>query len=92
MKCFDWSPDKNDWLKIVRGVTFEEVVFHIHAGGLLDVLEHPNESRYPGQKIFVIDIEGYAYLVPFIETDTSIFFKTIIPSRKMTKRYLGGAK
>jgi len=90
MKYFDWNPDKNEWLKAVRGVTFEEIVFHIHAGGLLEVLEHPNESRYPGQKIFVVDVEGYVCLVPFIETDDRIFLKTIIPSRKMTKKYLGG--
>jgi uncharacterized DUF497 family protein len=91
MKYFEWSSEKNEWLKAVRGVSFEEIVFHIHAGGLLDVLEHPNEARYPGQRIFVVDVEGYAYLVPFIETEESIFLKTIIPSRKMTRKYLGGS-
>ena len=90
MKYFDWSVDKNEWLKAVRDVSFEEIVFHIHADGLLDMLEHPNKARYPSQKIFVVDVEGYVYLVPFVETDESIFLKTIIPSRKMTKKYLGG--
>jgi len=91
VKYFDWNPEKNEWLKTVRGMGFEEIVFHIHTDGLLDVLEHPNETRYPGQKIFVVDVEGYACLVPFVETEESIFLKTIIPSRKMTKKYLGGA-
>ena len=90
MKHFDWNPDKNEWLRAVRGVTFEEIVFHIHSGGLLDVLEHPNQSRYPDQKIFVVDVEHYVYLVSFIETNEAVFLKTVVPSRKMTKRYLGG--
>jgi hypothetical protein len=90
MRYFDWNPDKNDWLRTVRGVTFEEIVFHVHSGGLLDVLEHPNELRYPGQRVFVVDVEGYVSLVPVVETEERIFLKTVIPSRKMTKRYLGG--
>ena len=90
MKHFEWNPEKNDWLRAIRGVTFEEIVFHVHNGDLLDVLEHPNKSRYPDQRIFVVDVEGYAYLVPFVETEESVFLKTIIPSRKMTRRYLGG--
>lgn len=90
MTYFDWNHDKNEWLRATREITFEEIVFHISRGGLLDVLEHPNASRYPGQKIFVVDVEGYVCLVPFVETEESIFLKTIIPSRKMTRKYLGG--
>lgn len=90
MTYFDWNPDKNEWLRVTREITFEEIVFHISRGDLLDVLEHPNASRYPGQKIFVVDVEGYVCLVPFVETEESIFLKTIIPSRKMTRKYLGG--
>jgi hypothetical protein len=59
---------------------------------LLDVLEHPNKEQYPGQMIFVVDVEGYVYLVPYVETEESVFLKTIIPSRKMTKKYLKGDK
>ena len=84
--------DKNEWLKEHRGITFEEIVFHILHGGLLDVLEHPNKKQYSGQKIFVVNVEGYVCLVPYVETKESIFLKTIIPSRKMTKKYLGGDK
>ncbi len=90
MKYFDWSPDKNERLRDERGVTFEEIVFHIVHDGLLDVLEHPNRNRYPGQRILVVDVEGYVCLVPFVEDDERLFLKTIIPSRKMTKKYLGG--
>ena len=58
--------------------------------GLLDTIEHPNADKYSNQKIFIVNIENYIYLVPFVESEESIFLKTIIPSRKMTKKYLGG--
>ncbi len=92
MRYFDWSTDKNEWLKKHRDITFEEIVFHILHGGLLDVLEHPNKEQYSGQMIFVVNVEGYICLVPYVETEESVFLKTIIPSRKMTKKYLGGDK
>ena len=90
MKDFEWNDEKNEWLKRVRGISFEEIVYHIAEGGLLDVLEHPNRTRYPDQKIFVVDVEDYAVVVPFVESDDSIFLKTIIPSRKLTRQYLRG--
>jgi len=90
MKYFDWNPDKNEQLRVARGVTFEEIVYHIVHDGLLDILEHPNKARYPGQRILIVDVEGYVCLVPFVEDDERLFLKTIIPSRKMTKKYLGG--
>ncbi len=89
MKHYTWNPEKNKMLKKERGVGFEDVVFHIEAGDEVDVLEHPNKERYPNQKISVVLIEGYAYLVPFAESDVEIFLKTIIPSRKATKLYVG---
>jgi hypothetical protein len=89
MKSYDWNDEKNDWLRQERDVTFEDIVFHLSQGGLLDTIEHPNQQQYPGQKIFIVNVEGYAYLVPFVEDDAMIFLKTIIPSRKMTKQYLG---
>ena len=88
MKRFDWSDEKNEWLKRLRGVSFEEAVFCVTHDGLLDTFDHPNPDRYPGQRIFVVEIEAYAYLVPFVEDDQVVFLKTIIPSRQMTKRYL----
>jgi uncharacterized DUF497 family protein len=90
MRYFDWNTDKNERLREQRDITFEEIVFHILHDGLLDVLEHPNKEQYPGQRIFVVDVEGYVYLAPFVETEESVFLKTIIPSRKMTKKYLKG--
>ena len=89
MKYYAWDPEKNALLKKQQGVSFEDVVFHIEAGDEVDVLQHPNPRRYPNQKVSVVLIEGYAYLVPFVESKTEIFLKTIIPSRKATKQYLG---
>jgi uncharacterized DUF497 family protein len=88
VKFFSWSSEKNERLKKERGVSFEEVVFHMARGDLLDVLEHPSQQRYPGQRIFVVNIDDYAYLVPFVEGEADVFLKTIIPSRKATNRYL----
>jgi uncharacterized DUF497 family protein len=90
MKLFDWNMEKNEWLRNERGVTFEEIVYHITHGGLLDIIEHPNQNAYLGQWIFIVNVEGYACLVPFVEAEETFFLKTIIPSRKMTRLYLGG--
>ncbi|MDZ7753953.1 MAG: BrnT family toxin [Gammaproteobacteria bacterium] len=92
MKSIAWNAEKNAHLKAERGISFEDVVFHIMADDILDTVDHPNQERYPGQQIHVIDIEGYIYLVPFVETEDEVFLKTIIPSRKATKSYLGGSK
>ncbi len=89
MKSYSWNLEKNDLLKDTRGISFEEVVLNIHLGNEVDIFDHPNQEHYPGQKISVVLIEGYAYLVPFVETDEEIFLKTIIPSRKATKQYSG---
>ena len=88
MKYFDWNPDKNSLLQTERDISFEDVLVAINEDRLLDIIHHPNSKKYPDQKIFVIGINHYAYLVPFIETETIIFLKTIIPSRKATKEYL----
>jgi uncharacterized DUF497 family protein len=89
MKTFAWNADKNEQLKRERGISFEEVVFHIEAGHELDILDHPNQQQYPNQKMSVVQIENYVYLVPFVTSGTEIFLKTIFPSRKATKLYLG---
>ena len=88
MKTFVWNDEKNNKLKLQRGVSFELIVSQIEAGKILDILEHPEQTKYPGQRILVIDVDNYAVLVPFIETEEEIFLKTIIPSRKATKKYL----
>ncbi len=90
MKLITWNQAKNALLKSERGVSFEDVVFHVMAGDVLDTFDHPNQERYPGQQIHVIAIEDYVYLVPFVESDEEVFLKTIIPSRKATKTHQGG--
>ena len=89
MKYFDWDDAKNAKLRAERGIGFEDVVFYIERGDLLDILEHPNPGRYAGQRIFVVRRESYVYPVPVVEGEHTVFLKTIIPSRKATKEYLG---
>ena len=89
MKYFAWDDAKNAKLRKERGIGFEEIVFHIERGDLLDILEHTNPDRYAGQRILVVRREDYVYLVPFVEDEDTVFLKTIIPSRKATKEYLG---
>ena len=91
MKRFDWNPEENQELITERGVSFEEVIFFIREGNLLDDLKHPNEKKYPRQRIFIVDIDNYVYLVLYVEETEKIFLKTVIPSRKATKQYLGDA-
>ncbi len=88
MKYFTWDNAKNEKLKAERGVSFEDAVFHIERGDVLDVLEHPNQERYGGQRILVVRIESYAYLVPYEDNGVTVVLKTIVPSRKMTRKYL----
>ena len=88
MKPVNWNTEKNIRLKAERGVSFEEVVSAMSNGGLLIVLDHPNTVQDPNQRMFVVRIRGYAYLVPFVETKQEVFLKTIIPSRKATRIYL----
>lgn len=88
MKHINWSKEKNVKLSEERNISFEIVARYIEGKKILEIYQHSNTVKYPNQKIFAINIEGYVYLVPFIETDDEIFLKTIIPSRKATKYYL----
>jgi uncharacterized DUF497 family protein len=89
MKLLRWNKSKNDFLRSERGVSFEEIEMAIEQGNLLDIVAHPNRTKYPNQKIFVVRLLDYVYLVPFVEDQSSFFLKTIIPSRKATKQYRG---
>ncbi|MCG2725266.1 MAG: BrnT family toxin, partial [Elusimicrobia bacterium] len=80
--------NKNKKLKNERGISFEEAVFYMANDRILDIIPHPKQNKYPCQKMFIVDIDDYAYLIPFIEKKEMIFLKTIIPSRKATKKYL----
>ncbi|BFM05012.1 BrnT family toxin [Halioxenophilus aromaticivorans] len=90
MKIYNWNSDKNQELILERDISFEEAIFYIENGGLLDDIVHPNKSDYPNQRVFILRIVDYVYLVPYVETEEEVFLKTIIPSRKFTKKYLGG--
>ncbi len=89
MKSLNWNTEKSVALKSSRGICFEDVVFFIERGDILDDYLHPNQKDYPGQRIMVINIASYACLIPYVENDEELFLKTIIPSRKATQRYLG---
>lgn len=89
MKRFNWNTEKNEQLRVERRISFEEILFHIGNGDILDILEHPNQNKYGGQRILVVAVAEYAHLVPFVEDDKEVFLKTIIPRRKATKKYMG---
>lgn len=88
MKPFRWGVEKNESLKLSRGVSFESIVVAVESGGLLDVVAHPNKAKYPNQRLLVVSFDGYVYLVPFVEEMDHFFLKTVIPSRKATRDYL----
>jgi uncharacterized DUF497 family protein len=87
MKIYSWNPEKNEKLILERGISFEEIVLNIELGHEIEIYDHPNQQKYPGQKISAVNVEDYVYFVPFIESEDGIFLKTIIPSRKATKRH-----
>jgi hypothetical protein len=87
-KPFRWNHEKNQSLKAERGISFEEILVAIEAGGLLDVISHPNAEKYPRQLVFIVALADYVYLVPFVEEPEYYFLKTVIPSRKATRDYL----
>jgi len=92
MKVFRWDNDKNELLKNNRGICFEQVVVLMERKDVLETVEHPNQNKYPGQKIATVMIDDYAYLVPYVQKSDEIFLKTIIPSRKATNKYMRSKK
>jgi len=90
MEMFSWNTEKNEILARERGIIFEEIVQRIESGAKVIETDHPNKKKYPNQKILIVDVDGYAYLVPCVIDKNEYFLKTIIPSRKATKKYLGG--
>lgn len=84
---YEWNSEKNEWLKKERNISFEQVIFHLLRGDLWKVADHPEQEKYPGQKIYFVLIDGYIYLVPYVKEGEQVFLKTIIPSRKATKDY-----
>ena len=90
MKSYVWNNEKNKLLQNERGISFEDIVDAISNGDLLDSIKNPSSEKYSSQSVFIVNLKGYVYCVPYVEDETSIFLKTIFPSRKMKKRYLGG--
>jgi uncharacterized DUF497 family protein len=90
MKPFRWNHEKNEQLKVERNISFEEIVLAIETDGLLDIVAHSSPGKYPNQRMFVVRVEQYVFLVPFVEEADYYFLKTIIPSRKATRDYLKG--
>lgn len=88
MKYFAWDEDKNNLLKETRNISFEEIVLSLSNNKLLEVVEHPNKQKYPSQRIFIVEVRDYAYIVPFVEDEEKYFLKTIYPSKEATKKYL----
>ena len=88
-KTIRWNESKNEWLQQTRGITFEEIVIRLPGDELLDIMDHPDLNRHPGQKVFVVRVEDRVVSVPFVEDKETVFLKTIIPSRKMKKKYKG---
>ena len=86
-KRYLWNKEKNSFLKRVRNISFEQAICCIEGGFLLDIKK--NKKDYPKQLVFIVDIKNYVYMIPFLESETEIFLKTIIPTRKLTKIYLG---
>ena len=89
MKFINWSTEKNTWLKENRNICFEDILYYIENNLLIDDIEHPNKEKFSNQRIMVLNINNYIYLVPYVETEDEIFLKTKIPSRKGTRKYLG---
>ena len=89
-KPFRWDPDKNEQLIQERGVSFEQIAIAVENGDLLQIVQHPNVEKYPRQKIMIVGIDGYAFLIPFVEEIDYLFLKTIIPSRKATRDFIVG--
>ena len=86
---FRWDLQKNTLLMRERGLSFEQIALAVEGGDLLQVIEHPNAAKYPNQKIMIVAMDGYAFLVPFVQEEEGYFLKTIIPSRKATRDFMG---
>lgn len=89
---YAFDPAKNAWLMRERRVSFEQIIALIEDGALLQVLEHPDQDRYPDQLLYEVDVGGYVYIVPVVRTGRTLFLKTIYPSRRATRRLKGGLK
>jgi uncharacterized DUF497 family protein len=84
---YEWDPQKNEWLKEERNISFEKILFHLARGDVWKLADHPDQENYPGQKIYFVIVDEHIYLGPHVIEKDYIFLKTIIPSRKATRAY-----
>lgn len=89
---FLFDSEKNDLLKQTRSISFEKIIALIESGCLVGVLKHPNSKKYPDQEFYIVDVEGYAHVVPYVKDGNRVFLKTIFPSRRATKEFLKAKK
>lgn len=87
---YAFDPEKNAWLIRERGISFEQIIALIEGGKLIQVLEHPDKERYPGQLLYEVDVNGYVHIVPVVRQGRVLFLKTIYPSRKATRKHMKG--
>ena len=85
---FSFSPEKNEYLKSTRDISFEKIIESMESGGILARTLHENTEKYPNQEIFYVKKGNYVYRVPFVEEDGKIFLKTAYASRVATKKFL----
>ena len=88
---YEFDPLKNEQLKRERSISFEQIISLIETGNLIQILEHPDGDKYPGQWLFEINVDGYVYVVPVVRQGSTLFLKTAYPSRKATKHSKKGA-
>ena len=86
MIYYDWNNAKNEQLKKKRGISFEQITTQIETGFLLDIVEHPDQEKYVNQRIYIVEYESYAYLVPFVQTENRIFFENDLSQQKSDKK------
>lgn len=88
MLLFEWDEGKDAILRAKRGISFEDIEHALTSGGLRADIPHPNQKVYPHQRIFVVSMGDYMYIVPYVMNGETYFLKTAFPNRRYTKKYL----
>jgi len=80
---YAWSPEKNEWLKKERNISFEQIIFHLSQGDIWKTADHPDQEKYPDQMIYFVIVDGYSYLIPYVQTSgkSRFFLKKKVASR-----------
>ena len=89
MPEYVWDEGKNELLRRERGISFDDVKYHLTSGELLGDIRNPNQERYPGQRLYIVRINNGAWVVPYRQTGGYVFLYTAYPSEKFTRMYRG---